>query len=327
MITNWKQNNELQQLQHYETNCWVSVVSPTQEEIKQLVSDFKIPQSFITDILDVDERSRMEIDEQMMLIIIRIPVAKPDHHIPYVTYPLGIIVNPDNIITISHFENDIINDLIHPLRLRTCNLQQKINFVLNIILRSSIVFLKYLKEINAQTIEIDRDLKKSTHNRELYKLLRIEKCMVYFITSLKSNELLLEKIEHSKKFSQNEMDEDLLEDAIIETRQASEMATIYNKILNGMMETFGSIINNNLNIVMKTLTSVTILLMLPTLISSFYGMNIKLPYANHEQAFFIVLGLSLILSIAGWFFLFFAEKLRFFKFRRSARKPFTLKEE
>ena len=327
MISIWKQTAELRQIDKVEPNCWVNVTNPTPAEVQQLISDFSLQAAFVNDVLDIDERSRMELDENKVMIILRIPHAKTDQPLPYITLPLGIIITPDHVITISLMENDVINDLMNPLRTRSLNIQMKVNFVLDIILRSSIHFLKSLKEINAHTIEIDRDLKRSTQNKELYKLMRIEKCLVYFITSLKSNELLLAKLEHSKFFTTNERDEDLLEDAIIESRQASEMAKIYSDILSNMMDTIGSIINNNLNTVMKALTSITIIIMIPNLIYSFYGMNINLPIADHANAYHIILAISLILSVLGWFFLFVAEKFRFRKLRQLYRFPFGVKKK
>jgi magnesium transporter len=297
MLNIWKQKTQLEEIKSFERNCWINVSNPTPEEISRLIEDFRVPEEFINDIIDVDERSRIEVEGRWLMIIVRIPVYRTDNGIPFITVPLGILISAHSIITICLYENEIIKDILYPIKNKTISLDNKANFVLELFLRSANQFLKNLKEINIRTSHIEKDIEKATKNKELQNLLRMEKCLVYFITSLKSNEVLLQKLQRSRFARLDEFDEDLLADAIIETRQAIEMSQIYSDIQSGLMDTFASVISNNLNMVMKQLTSITIILMVPTLISSFYGMNLNNHMENAKYGFFVVVGISLALAI------------------------------
>jgi len=300
MITIWKQKEVLQQIQKFERNCWVNVINPTQDEILRLITELRVPDYFISDILDIDERSRIENDVRWFMIITRIPIYRFDNNVPFVTVPQGILISAHSIITICISDNEIINDLINPLRYRTVSLTNKVNFVLEIFLRSATQYLKYLKEINILTNEIEKELEKSTKNKELHKLLKMEKCLVYFITSIKSNDLLLFKLQKSRFLTFGEVDEDLLDDVQIEIKQALETAQIYSDIQSGLMDAFASVISNNLNVVMKQLTAITILLMIPNLIAGFFGMNVINFLEDNKYAMTYILSGSSILAVLGF---------------------------
>jgi magnesium transporter len=295
MIRMWTQQNGLREIQTFEKNCWIEVTSPTLEEKEKLINEYRVPEDFLKDILDIDERSRVEIEGRWFLIIMRIPVHLPKESIPFTTMPLGILMSPYVTITISLYENDVINNKIFA-RAKKFSIENKHNFILFLLLRSATYYLNYLKIINRQTNAIEAELRKSTKNSELTQLLNIEKSLVFYITSLKSNELLLTKLQKTRAAQSDQIDEDLLEDVIIENRQASETARIHSDILAGMMDAFASVISNNLNVVMKRLTTITIILMIPTLISSMFGMNIPNSFETSKYAFLGVMVISVFLT-------------------------------
>lgn len=297
MLTIWKQEDGLKQISKYEKNCWINVINPTRSEIDLLVNEHHVPIDFITDTLDIDERSRTEMEGRWLLIVIRIPVFNENHSVPYFTVPMGVLISLHSIITICLMENEIIKELLYSPRYIHTKLDNKSNFVLQLFLISATHFLKYLKDINRLTNDIEQELAKSTKNKELQKLLKMEKCMVFFITSLKSNELLMHKLQKAKFVNFNEIDEDMLEDVLIENKQALEMSYIYSDIQSGLMDAFASVISNNLNVVMKQLTSITIILMIPTLVASIYGMNVPNYFEDNPFAFIIILTGSLLISI------------------------------
>lgn len=309
MITYWKNGTGLHEINSPEKNCWINVVNPNQSEIDLLTGQYLVPTDIISDILDVDERSRMETDDEWLALILRIPVYSKGNGIPYYTIPFGIILLNDYVVTISLSGVELLSEITTPARNKKVDFENKINFILHLFLFSAKIYLRYLKQINTETTAIEKDLALSTRNKELQKLLMMEKCLVYFITSLKSNELLLAKLRNSKFFRVNEFNEDLLEDVIIENKQAVEMANIYSDIQSGMMDAFASVISNNMNVVIKQLTSITIILMIPTLIASFYGMNIPNYLEHSKYGFGMVIILSIVLSGIG---LFFFRKKRWF---------------
>lgn len=302
MLTFWKQDNGLKQVKKYEKNSWINVVAPTQEEISYLTDIQRVPLDFITDILDIDERSRSEVEGRWLLIIIRIPAYSIQNDVPYYTIPLGVLISMTCIITISLTENNVLRDIFILPKYRFINLQNKVNFVLQLFLSSATCYLRYLKDINRINNEIESELVKSAKNKELHNLLKMEKCLVYFVTSLKSNELLLHKLERSKYVNNQEIDDDLMEDVITEYKQAIEISKIYSDIQAGMMDTFASVISNNVNYVMKQLTSVTIILMIPTLIASIYGMNVPNFLEGNKNAFWIILGITVSITFIGVLF-------------------------
>lgn len=302
MITYWKNGTGLHEINSPEKNCWINVVNPNQSEVDILTKQYHVPSDIISDILDVDERSRMETDDEWLVLILRIPVYSKGNGVPYYTIPFGIILLNDFIVTICLSGAEVLSEITTPARYKKVDFENKINFILHIFLSSAKIYLRYLKQINTETTAIEKDLEQSTRNKELQKLLKMEKCLVFFITSLKSNELLLAKLRNSKLFRVNEFNDDLLDDVIIENKQAVEMANIYSDIQSGMMDAFASVISNNLNVVMKQLTSITIILMIPTLIASFYGMNIPNYFERSRYGFGFIIIVSVLLSGIGLFF-------------------------
>jgi magnesium transporter len=287
--------------------CWLNVTNPTANEIQTLIHDFLMPEDVIQDILDTDERPRLESDDFWSLIILRIPVPSQNDGVPFYTVPLGIFMTESFTITLC----SVINEVLPPeepslYREQYQQVTDVLNFTLKLFLRAAHIYLKYLKQINQQTSLIETDLEKSIRNEELNRLLKMEKCLVYFVTSLKGNELVLTRFKNQRKTSLTEINEDLYEDAVIENKQAIEMSQIYSDIQSGLMDAFASVISNNLNVVMKKLTSITIILMIPTMITSIFGMNIHNFMEDNSWAFFAILIGSL--SIAYFGMLFFRKR-------------------
>lgn len=278
---------------------WINMISPTEEEIQRVCAALQIKQDFIRYSLDEEEKARIdtEDDDNTTLYIIDIPVIEGDRtRRVYVTMPIGVIfVRDDYIITVSQKNNDIIKDI------KTENVitYKKSRFLLQILYANSKKFLSLLYKINKELESTENKLKNSLQNEGLLKMLDLEKSLVYFTTSLKSNEVVMEKTTRGKIIKLYEEDEDLLEDAIIENKQAIEMAKIYSDILSGTMDTYASIISNNLNAVMKILTSVTFILAIPTLIASIWGMNVELPFQREPLGFLIITVFSIIMCIVA----------------------------
>ncbi|WP_010418115.1 magnesium transporter CorA family protein [Anaerophaga thermohalophila] len=279
--------------------CWINVTNPTSDELNKLNVDFGLPTDLTNDILDQDERPRIEFDDDWTLIILRIPVEVENNGVPFNTIPLGIFITENFTLTLCLKDNEVLPmGQPSPFRDHYKEITDSINFILRLFLRSGNLYLRYLKQINQMTSLIEQDLEKSIKNKELNKLLKMEKCLVYFITSIKANEIVLAKLRNSKKIT-TEINEDLLEDAFIENQQALEMAQIYSDIQSGMMDAFASVISNNLNDVMKQLTLISIILMIPTLIASIFGMNVPNYMENSLWAMPAIILVSLILSFLG----------------------------
>ncbi|MGW8187799.1 MAG: magnesium transporter CorA family protein [Desulfobacterales bacterium] len=289
----------LQPADEVEDTSWINLTAPDKTELETLQRVVAAPPEFFTDPLDVDERARVEIDGEHTLIIVRIPYKNEGSDpIPFATLPLGIIVHRNILVTVCSRDTEIITDLIGGKTRKPASGSTG-RLILQILLAAELSFIKALKQINLKTGALENELQKSMRNQELIKLLDLEKSLVYFTTSLRSNELMLERLRGSKIFAENEENLELYDDVVIETRQAIAVANIYSNILSGMMDAFASIISNNLNVVMKFLTSVTIILMLPTLVVSIYGMNVPLPFQQAPHAFLIVIGISIVLAVVG----------------------------
>jgi magnesium transporter len=296
MITYWQMiPNGLLPLNSFEKGCIVNVTDPTPSEIGILKTTLKVPEDFLADVLDVDERSRMEIEEDVLLMIYRIPYQNQSNGFPFTTIPLGLVLDKSSLVIICHRNNEVLDDFFSRSG-KGITIETKIDLILHLFLRTTMFYHRYLKQINNQTAMIEQDLEKSTRNQELHRLLKMEKCLVYFTTSLRSNEMMMLKLKNSKWIRDYEFSSDLLEEATIENRQAIEMAKIYSDIQSGMMDAFASVISNNLSIVMKSLTIITIILMVPTLVASFYGMNVPNMLENNQIAFWLILGGSFIIS-------------------------------
>ena len=292
---------DLKEISEFEKDSWVNISNPTNEELEKLSQKLNVPLDFLTDPLDVDERARIEVEKKCILIVLRIPrFDEKDADIPFTTLPLGIIFIEDLVITVCSNHVDVILDFING-KVRNFSTENRNRFILQIFVRTALLYLKHLKEINKRTTLVEKELHKAMKNEELIKLLNIEKSLVFFTTSLKSNELVMERLQKSEFVKLDPNDKDLLEDVSIENKQAIEMANVYSNILSGMMDAFASVISNNLNVVMKLLTTITIILMLPTLVASIYGMNVKLPFQDTPHAFVITIGISFVLSAISIF--------------------------
>jgi magnesium transporter len=297
MITIYKNNESgLIQIPEPTTGCWINVIDPTAEEISHLQA-LSIPHDYITYPLDLDERARTERENGEILVVLRIPYFQGrTADIPYITIPLGIILTPQYLVTICRFDNEVLQAFTngHIKKLSTAKQQR---FVLRMLLTTANKFLNYLRETNKIIDILEDQLQQSTRNKELLEILKYQKSLTYFTTALKSNELMVERLQRTRLFNQYPEDEDLLEDVFTENQQAIEMTSITINILNGMMDAFASIISNNLNSVMKFLASFTIMLSFPTMVASFYGMNVKLPFESLPYAFMLTLAFSLIISL------------------------------
>ncbi len=281
--------------------CWINLIDPTTDEIDSIKA-MGIPSDFLTYALDLDERPRTEKeDDGTTLIMLRIPFFQGEKlDVPYTSIPLGIILTDTMIITVCKKNNVIIDELLRT-KTKGVSTSKRVRLVLRILLLTANQFLAYLREIN-HTVEIVEDkLQASMRNNEVMELLKYQKSLVYFTTALRSNELMMERLQKTPLFHKYPEDEDLLEDVLTENQQAIEMVAIAGNILSSMMDAFASIISNNLNVVMKFLASMTIILSIPTIITSYFGMNVALPMQNNTMAFLWIILIFLILSMATIF--------------------------
>ncbi|MFJ7728192.1 magnesium transporter CorA family protein [Neobacillus sp. NPDC097160] len=277
--------------------CWVNMYAPTSEEINKVSNDAQVDVDIIKDALDDEERPRIERDDGRIYIIVDFPYTVQDESglTVYETIPIGIILTDECIITVSLKDTPILEEF-RKNRVKEFFTFKKTRFALQILFVISSFYLRYLKQINKKTNEIEREVHQSLKNKELYAFLALEKSLVYFTTSLRSNKVVLDKILRFNYLKMYEEDKELLEDVIIEITQAIEMAETYRSILSGMMNAFASIISNNLNIVMKFLTSITIILSFPTMVASFYGMNVDIPFQHATHSYAIPLVISAFLT-------------------------------
>ncbi|WP_337967297.1 magnesium transporter CorA family protein [uncultured Flavobacterium sp.] len=296
----YKNNNGLIETQEWIPNCWINIESPSETEKKYLLEELQIPEAFYNDIEDIDERPRIEIEDGWTLIIMRVPIKSNDVKLPFQTIPMGLIFKKDICVTISFYETQIISDFVQYTKRKNIHIKDNYDLVLRLLLSSSVWYLKYLKQINQKIKLAEDNLEKSIKNAELQALLQIEKCLVFFITSLKGNDVLFHRIKNLKAHREH-FDSDLLEDVDIELGQAQDTANIYSNILTGMMDAYASVISNNMNNIMKQMTSISIILMIPTLIASLYGMNVPNGMEESKYGFWILLFISVILSSCGAF--------------------------
>lgn len=281
----------------WEPNCWVSLECPTSEERNFLISGLEVPESFISDIEDNDERPRRDEDDNgWQLIVIRVPIRRNDSRIDFTTVPLGIMIKDDVCVSICNYKTEMLDDFVVYTIRKRITVANHYELAVRLMLSASVWFLKYLKNINVQIMSSESELQETVRNDELLKLQRIENSLVYFVTSLKGNDVLFYRLVHSKTV-RDACDEDLTEDVEIELKQAEETTNIYRNIIHSMSNSYSSVISNNINGTMKTLTSINIILMLPTLIASLYGMNVSNYMEDNKYAFFIVVGASVVLSI------------------------------
>ncbi len=295
MINIYKTTEQgLEKVETMVNGAWVNVVNPTPEEMEKLVN-WGMDTDYINYSLDQDEMARMERDDDYTFILLRIPLHQPESDVPYNTAPLGIMILGNRIITLCRYESDVLKVLSNG-KYRLLKTGKRYRLALYIFLETSARYLNLLREINRSTELVEDQLQKSTRNREVLELLKYQKCLTYFSTALRSNEVMMERVQRTQIFNYYEEDQDLLEDVLTENQQAIQMTSIATEILSGMMDAFASIISNNLNGVMKALAALTIILNMPTIIASFYGMNVSIPGENHPLAFLNVLGISLALT-------------------------------
>ena len=302
MKTFWNTQGGLNQLAEWQPNSWIQLTCPTEDEQRQLEKQFGIPDYFITDISDTDERARYEYDDGWMLIILRIPYVKEVRsRTPYTTVPLGIIHKRDVTITVCYYETNMMIDFVSYQQKRGVGFTDYVDMIFRLFYSSAVWYLKRLKQINLLIDKAKRNLDKNVNNESLIGLSRLQDSLTYFQTSIRGNETLLSKLKF--KLQIDELDADLIEDVNIEMTQARETTAIYSDILESTMDTYSSIINNNMNTVMKTLTSVSILMMFPTLIASLFGMNLINGMEENIVGFPIALVLSIAVSAFAWWML------------------------
>ena len=282
-------------LESIQDGCWVNLINPSEDELNTVAATLNVEPSFLRAALDEEEASRIDTEEGQTLIIIDVPAVEKGDAVVYSTLPLGIIVTEKHIITVCLKESSIIKDF-QDGAVKNAETQKRTRFILYMLLHVAKRFLQYLKQIDKIYNYMERQLYKSQRNKELIQLLDLEKSLVYFNTSLKSNETTLKKILRGHIITLYEEDEELLEDVLIEVRQAIEMANIYSSIISGMMDAFASVISNNLNVIMKVLTSITILLTVPNIVFSFYGMNVAgLPLAQLPYSWWVPLAITVVI--------------------------------
>ena len=300
MKTYWNTQSGLSQLKEWQSNCWIQVTCPTEEDQQLLEEQCNIPDYFLSDISDTDERARYEYDDGWMLIILRIPYVKEVRsRTPYTTVPLGIIHKRDVTITVCYYETNMMIDFVSYQQKRGVGFTDHVDMIFRLFLSSAVWYLKRLKQISMLIDKAKRNLDREVNNESLIGLSRLQDSLTYFNTSIRGNETLLSKLKF--KLQIDELDADLIEDVNIEMTQARETTSIYSNILESTMDTYQSIINNNMNTIMRTLTSVTIILMLPTLVASFFGMNLVNGMESSPVGFIVAIVISILISVLSWF--------------------------
>lgn len=276
-------------------NCWVNVQMPDADDFEFLTKQLNVPESFLEDIADTEERPRTETEGDWLLTILRIPVPNRDNAVPYITVPIGIITNNEIIVSVCYYQTELLPDFIDHTRRKGVRVRNKLDLIFRIIYSSAVWFLKYLKQINLDVTAAEKELERSIRNEDLLRLMKLQKTLVYFNTSIRGNEVMIGKMR--TVFQDTDYyDADLVEDVLIELKQAYNTVNIYSDILTGTMDAFASIISNNVNAIMKRMTSLSITLMIPTLIASFYGMNVDVHIEEVPNAFWWIVLASILLS-------------------------------
>ncbi len=302
MRTYWNIEKSLKAIPEWQPNCWLQVTCPTDEDQKELIDRFNIPDYFFSDISDTDERARYEYDDGWMLIILRIPYVKEIRsRTPYTTVPLGIIHKRDVTITVCFYETNMMIDFVSYQQKRSEGFTDYVDMIFRLFLSSAVWYLKRLKQINTLIEKAKHNLDHEVNNESVIGLSRLQDSLTYFLTSIRGNETLLQKLKF--KLQVDELDADLIEDVSIEITQARETASIYSDILESTMDTYSSIINNNMNTVMRTLTSVSIVMMSGTFIASLYGMNVVNGMETSSYGFAVALVISFLVSGFCWIIL------------------------
>ena len=310
-IYRWE-NGGLKETPEFSPSCWINLVEPSTTELEAVLTHSSVPRDFLTDPLDVGERPRFDWEDDASLIIVHVPTpVDTDEVSPYRTVPLGIILIGETVITVCSAKTPVTTAFLDQIR-RVCPPSDRYRFAFRLLWHAGVLFLRYINDIHARTNALEDELHESISNEALLKMFQIEKTFVYFTTSLKADTIALARANTARQLTLSEDDRDYLEDAMVEYQQALETATIHANILNGTLDTFASIINNNLNNVMKYLTAATIMLAAPTLIASLYGMNIGLPLQGNPHAFAFVMGISGVLALAIGAVFFVLSRKRIF---------------
>ena len=302
MLTYWNYNRGLRTQDEWTPNCWIQATCPTPEDEEYLTQTLKVPDYFLDDIRDKDERARYDYDEGWMLIILRIPYQKEEQsRTPHTTIPMGLILNKDICLTVCHFETNMMLDFVSYQQKRNLGFTDSVDFVFRLFRSSALWYLKRLKQISTIIDAAKRDLDRPINNADLINLSRLQDSLTYFATSIRGNEMLLSKLKF--KLPVDELDADMIEDVNIEMSQARETTNIYTNILESTIDTYAAIINNNMSQTMKTMTSVSIILMFPTLIASIFGMNLLNGMEHWVWGFPLTIGASIFITLLFfWYF-------------------------
>ena len=294
-------------IEDMEKGCWIDIVAPSSEEIDEIAEATHISNDFLTAALDREEKARTEIDDEQLLVVIDIPFFRSNKD--YDTMPLGIIVTKEVIVTVC-LESNAVTSGFNAKTFKTFSTYKKTRFLFQILYKSATLYLKYIRNIIRRTDDLEAHLRQAMENSKLFSMLDLQKSLTYFTTSLRSNYMVTEKLLRLRTTAQTqqlikmyEEDEDLLDDVIVEYKQAIEMVEMYSHIMQSMMEVLASIISNNLNLVMRFLASVTIILAIPTFISGLWGMNVPVPFAEFTHGFYIVFGLACVVSLLAGYWL------------------------
>lgn len=300
MRTFWNFTDGIKHIDDWQPNCWVQVTCPIEDDVNYLVDELGMPDYFLSDVADTDERARYDLDEGWLMIILRIPHLKSvTSRSPYTTIPLGIVIKDDKIITICHQETRMMLDFINHQMRRAEGFTDAADLVFRIFLSASVWYLKYLKQVNGIIEKAKRDLDRHIDNKDLVNLSRLQDSLTYFATSIKGNETLLSKLKF--RLPVDELDAELIEDVNIEMNQARETTSIYINILNSTMDTYANIINNNMNTVMRLLTSLNMIIMFPTLITSMFGMNLINGMETWAGGFPVAIATCVLSTVASLF--------------------------
>ena len=301
MRTYWNFNKGIEHLDQWESGCWIQVTCPVEDDVRYLVDELKIPDYFLEDISDTDERSRYDYDERWLMIILRIPHLKNiASRSPYTTIPLGVLIKDDKIITVCNQETKMMVDFINHQQRRGEGFIDATDLVFRLFLSASVWYLKYPKQVNGLIEKAKRNLDHNIDNKDLTSLSRLQDSLTYFATSIRGNETLLSKLKF--RLPVDDLDAELIEDVNIEMQQAREMTAIYANILDSTMDTYANLINNNMNRVMRLLTSLNMIIMLPTLVASLFGMNLVNGMEQSNWGFLVAIVISVIITVIGWWY-------------------------
>ena len=284
----------LSQLEQYTPKCWINIEFPDEDDLHFLTEDLGVPSEFLADIADVDERPRTEKEDDWQLTILRIPLESNIQGLPYMTVPVGVITGKETTITVCYRKSQLIPDFISHIRRKSISITSQADFITRMIYSSAVWFLKYLKLNYLEINRAEKELEESVRNEDLMRIMRLQKSLVYFSTSIRGNEAMLGRLRTATRAG--EIDPDLVEDVSIELRQAYNTINIYTDICNSTMDALGSIISNNVNTIMKRMTSLQIVLTIPTMIASFYGMNVDVYIAEWHYSFIAIMIISVIIS-------------------------------